>query len=901
MGLRAILVASASLAAVSAAAPAAAQTAPPSGDTGQVAPGAGAASASTEIEGVVVTGLRRSLQQAIDIKRASDSIVDVVSAADIGKLPDKNIADSLQRVPGVNTVSAASGEGGFDENDRVSIRGTNPSLTQTLVDGHSIANGDWFILDQFQTVGRSVSYTLLPSEIVKNVVVYKSQQADLVEGGVSGSVDIVTRKPLDFTKDFTFEAQAQGEYSDLPGTWQPNLNALASWKSPDGQFGVMAQGFYEKRDIRRDGVEVLGYAPIGAADATGKAIPSLVGVQYPTLIGAALFKQTREREGGSITGQWRPSNQFEVSLTGFYSQLKADNQNSNFLAWESREIANNVPSAYTVRNNTLVGVSFPLNGPAGTPVAGVVVDNIFRPGAEGKTGYVNLDATWRPMDNLTVTGKIGYTEGKGLTPSQPAYEAGANTGLNLNLNGVDDPPTFNWPNINPADGHALTNDLGWSWSDKATAEDKEFYAQADADLKVDLGPINAVKWGGRIAEHRRDVIVYDHGSGAFAGTTLGDFQGGVYPSDYADSFKIPGFPTNLAIGDPAKIIPAVEAKDPPVLAGAPNTYFYWPGSFGVHEVDTAGYAMVKFGGDRWHGNAGVRVVGTDENIKVYVSGGPAQITTSVWGNYTPTKVGRDYLDILPSINVSFDVTHDFVIRVAASETMSRPDYSALGGSVSLTDLNHTGNGGNPNLKPIKAATYDASFEWYFAPQSLLAVDFFDLEFSNYVSYGVSNGDYFSLQDMRVETYAITSPINSSGHDRGVEASWQQPIWRGFGVLANATYAMGKDDSGGPLVGGSKYTANVTGYYENKWLSARLAYNYRSAFLVGLDRSSLEYQDEIGTLDATLNVNITPNLALEFDARNLTDSLLKYYAANRDQPRAIYDNGRQFYAGVRFKY
>jgi iron complex outermembrane recepter protein len=363
-----VFVASASFAALAAALPAAAQSAPPppSGDTGQVAPGAGAATETQEVEGIVVTGLRRSLQQAIDIKRQADSIVDVVSAADIGKLPDKNIADSLQRVPGVNTVSAASGEGGFDENDRVSIRGTNPSLTQTLVDGHSIANGDWFILDQFQTVGRSVSYTLLPSEIVKNVVVYKSQQADLVEGGVSGSIDIVTRKPLDFTKAFTFEAQAQGEYSDLPGTWQPNLNALLAWKSPDGQFGLLAQGFYEKRDIRRDGVEVLGYAAVSKTDATGNALPNLVGVQYPTLIGASLFQQTREREGGSLTAQWRPSSQFEVSVTGFYSQLKADNTNSNFLAWTSKEIANNVPTAYTVRNNTLVNASFPLVAPRGS-------------------------------------------------------------------------------------------------------------------------------------------------------------------------------------------------------------------------------------------------------------------------------------------------------------------------------------------------------------------------------------------------------------------------------------------------------------------------------------------------------------------------------------------------------
>ncbi|HEY1963063.1 MAG TPA: TonB-dependent receptor plug domain-containing protein, partial [Rhizomicrobium sp.] len=121
------------------------------------------------VEEIVVTGIRASAERSLEIKRNASTIVDAVSAEDIGKLPDKNVADALQRVPGVTTFSQASGEGGFDENDRVAVRGTNPSLTQTTVDGHSVGTGDWFILDQFQTVGRSVSFSLFPSEIVKSV------------------------------------------------------------------------------------------------------------------------------------------------------------------------------------------------------------------------------------------------------------------------------------------------------------------------------------------------------------------------------------------------------------------------------------------------------------------------------------------------------------------------------------------------------------------------------------------------------------------------------------------------------------------------------------------------------------------------------------------------------------
>src|SRR5882762_8963385 len=216
------------------------------------------------LQEIIVTGIRFSLEQSIVQKRAATSVVDVVSAEDIGKMPDKNVADSLTRVVGVTTSSASANEGGFDENDRVSMRGTNPSLTQTLVNGHGIAAGDWFVLNQVQQVGRSVSYTLLPSEIVSKVVVEKSSSASLVEGGVAGSVNIVTRKPLDFSKPFTLEASAGAVYSDLPSKTDGQYSALANWKNDASNFGVMLQLFSETRHLRRDGVEILGYDQIAA-------------------------------------------------------------------------------------------------------------------------------------------------------------------------------------------------------------------------------------------------------------------------------------------------------------------------------------------------------------------------------------------------------------------------------------------------------------------------------------------------------------------------------------------------------------------------------------------------------------------------------------------------------------
>ena len=165
-----------------------------------------AADKKQSIDAVVVTGIRGALEKSLEVKRNAESHVDVITAEDIGKMPDKNVADSLQRVPGVTISSAGATEGGFDENDRVSLRGTNPSLTQTLINGHGIASGDWFVLNQTGTIGRSVSYTLLPSELVGQVIIHKSSEASLIEGGVAGSIDIITRKPLEFSKSLTLEA-----------------------------------------------------------------------------------------------------------------------------------------------------------------------------------------------------------------------------------------------------------------------------------------------------------------------------------------------------------------------------------------------------------------------------------------------------------------------------------------------------------------------------------------------------------------------------------------------------------------------------------------------------------------------------------------------------------------------
>jgi iron complex outermembrane receptor protein len=268
--------------------------------------------------------------------------------------------------------------------------------------------------------------------------------------------------------------------------------------------------------------------------------------------------------------------------------------------------------------------------------------------------------------------------------------------------------------------------------------------------------------------------------------------------------------------------------------------------------------------------------------------------------------------VLPSANFTFDLQKNLLLRVSAAETMSRPDYSALGAAVSLTDLTLTGNGGNPNLRPITAGVYDAALEWYYAPTAVAAVSLFYDDLSSYIGYGNSIGTYLDLQKSKIgvpnqanvydyESFTISSPTNVSGELKGVELQLQQPLPYNFGIQTNFTYVDGEDQNGQALVGTSKVTYNLVGYYEVPLFNIRLAYTYRSHYFVGLDRASTENEAGNGQLDASANLNISKNVTLTVDALNITDTLLKYYANNPTQVRAVYENGTQLYAGVHVKF
>ncbi|RAO76542.1 TonB-dependent receptor [Dyella jiangningensis] len=868
-----------------------------------------------ELGTVTVVGIRDSEAESLNLKKAADSHVEVITAEDIGKLPAKNVADTLQRLPGINISSSSASEGGFDENDRVSLRGTNPSMTQTLVNGHTVGTGDWFVLSQVQTVGRSVSYTLLPAEVVSEVVVHKSSEAKLQEGGSAGTVDIITRKPLEFAQPFTAQAAVGGVYSDLPGDTKPQFNGLVNWKSDDNTIGVMAQAFYEKRSLQRDGQEIVGgYNQIAADSAIATAHPDLAGKYYPNLIGQTLFTQTRTRKGGTVDIEWKPLDNLTLNLNSFYSKLEADNFNRNYMLWASQFVPSGAGlQSYTVKGNVLTNASFAPQAGSTTPYG--VYDQISRPGASSSSAYTTLDAEWRATDHLTFTGQIGTTQGKGNSDHQDVSELGfgAGAGASWDMRGTGKPT--NWAiggdNTSPS---GIIPSAGWIFGDQDIhVKDKEDFYQFDGEWALDSSPINlsTLDFGVRYSDHTRENKT-DIGQGP-----TGDWQN---PANYPTSWSNypSGFNSDLGVTAPGPAWyyspGALAAFDAKYANRDPVARFNWQNIYKVNEKDTAAYVQANFAGDRWTANVGLRYVYTKEDINYnssavssYTSAGP--ITGSAFGDYYVNTYNHGYDKFLPSANFKFNITDDVIARFAASQTMTRPDYSALAGSYSLDDLTHTGSGGNPQLKPLISTNFDAGLEWYFAPRGLVSAGVYNMQLSDYINFGTQNIQFKDQQASNTaghdvfSTYQVSVPTNVNGHVKGVELNYIQPIGDYFGVQTNYTYASGSAEDGKPLQGTSKNTFNVSGYFENQMFNARISYTYRSSFYAGVSRTDTYYQAGIGNLAASFGYNINSWMSLTLDAMNLNNPKLKYYTVNPNygkQPYAFYVNGRQYYLNLRFK-
>ncbi|HWS40815.1 MAG TPA: TonB-dependent receptor, partial [Arenimonas sp.] len=340
---------------------------------------------------------------------------------------------------------------------------------------------------------------------------------------------------------------------------------------------------------------------------------------------------------------------------------------------------------------------------------------------------------------------------------------------------------------------------------------------------------------------------------------------------------------------------------------------WYPAAYDLEESSTAAYMQINIEHGDWTGNVGLRYVQTNENSKNYTQ------TTALnpiavcdpWGVcWEQVETENTYNNFLPSLNLRWAVSDEVVARFAASQTLTRPDYSALAGAVSLSPPAvaggvGTGTGGNPNLQPIVSSNLDATLEWYFAPRSLLTGSLFYMDLRDYVDYGTTTATYWTVDANNPQgayvDYIMIVPVNSNAEVRGFEIAYEQAFGENWGGFANYTYADGSTENGTPMLGTSKNTYNIGGYFENDMFNARINYTYRSEFYSGLDRATAFTQDGVGVLSASVGYKINDNFMITLDGMNLNDPETAYYADSEERPRSIYENGRQYYLNLRMKF
>ncbi|AOS02075.1 TonB-dependent receptor [Xanthomonas oryzae pv. oryzae] len=861
-------------------------------------------SATTELDTVTVTGYRASLEKSQSVKRAANSIVDAISAEDIGKFPDTNAAESLAHVPGISVDRQ------FGEGEKVSINGTDPALNRVLLNGQTIASGDWGG-NPSDTSGRTFNYTLLSPEIIGLMEVYKTPEARIDEGSIGGTVIVHTRKPLDLPKN-TIRGSVGYNYNDRSKEGNPRGSALWSWKNDDETFGALISATRDEQDLARAGIEYFGYT-------TGKGIPptatitgdgsNIATARVPAGISSAFFQQTRERNGLQGALQWKPDENNEFNLTGIYIKGKYNNYsqaryvcpacNDDLKKVTRANVENGVVTSATVSDNTQGGVN-------DQPYA--QMDTNYRESTV-TTKSLNLRHDWSG-EKWVFTTQIGDTEATG--GKNPEYLMkylmqdggynyafdGRNTAVNYDNGGAANwalpgnpaglaPGAETIPGTSPSVSPMQAGGIYYQKS-----KDQEKYFQWDASRDLALGPFNKLQFGYKYINHDNGVDARGNRINTTDPVSLTQFNPGTTQSSLYDGLGASGDLTTW----PTANLGAVRRYLLAQPQGPYNTDF--GGSFDVKEITQNVYTQLNFESGQWRGNVGVRLLDTTDKSEYWQSPDNGQ-------SYSRVAETHEYRKALPSFNVAYDVTDDAVLRFSVAKVMARPRYADLAGSFTVNSGNGnlTASGGNPDLKPYESTNYDLAAEWYFAPSSMLSGEVFYRDISSYI-VSTTVGEQRPATNLNpAGLYQVTTPTNASDAKvKGASINYQQTFGLGFGLQANYTYAKADASTDLNLPYLSRDTYNVIPYWEHGGWMVRVNYSYRSKYFTQIGRlGSEDFADSYKQLDLTASYQINDTMGLTFGATNLLDSTYKLYSGTRDTPTAFYKNGRGYQAQLNFKF
>ncbi|NKF22529.1 TonB-dependent receptor [Solimonas marina] len=853
---------------------------------------------------IVVTGIRASLAKSLETKRNNDTISEALTADDIGKFPNTNVAEAMALMPGV-TIDRRFGQG-----ERVSIDGTDPSLNLTLLDGHPVAQAIWLY---GETPNRGFDHTLLAPEMLGNLEVIKSSEARLPEGSLGGTVLLHSRKPLDLDAN-TFSGSVSYDYSDQADTGHPSASMLYSWKNAGSTFGFDVAAQHYEEEVNRQGIEVFGYHPVSYYAASNANVQGQVDNgelnaddMVPDEINTAYFQQKRKRDSVLANLQFAPIDNLDVNLSGLYIKENFDNYNQsmyNFMSWNSQSIG-----AVTHFDRGPSGVITGGHSDATTD-AGVVYDNQLRQ-SEVKTKGVDLASTYQG-EGWSLGGKLGASKSDNPHISQYLLEPVYHGGFSWDIN-----KGFEFDKSAEAHDPANWDGTGWMGNNGVfSSHAKDKYAQLDFSKKFD-GFFRELLVGARYNQHDEDYGLYVYG-GVNKGT-LADV-GTIGETNTLNEFDVfEDFAHHVQVGK-HNIEDWIGASD--LDYDNPDPGSTLNNTWDLTQKNAAGYAQLNFANESVRGNIGVRQVHTKTESAAYVIPNNAAPVLPApegwWQSQSNTKN-----NFLPSFNIAWDVTNQIVLRGAAAKVIAWAPYNLMVNQTFLNDTVLTGSGGNPDIDPYKSYNYNVSAEWYFAPQSVLAVSGFYKDVQNYIFITpATERHYNSIKDTDPDSwramegsggctadgycdYSISRPHNEGGAKiYGYTVSYQQPFGgTGLGLAANYTFAKGKTDAGTKMPYQSRNSLSVSPYYEKGPLSARINYNYRSDYLGAgyVAGAQPATTDSYTDVSASVGWAFTENVSISVDGMNLLNEKYFQYQGSKDMPVARYTTGPRYMAGLHVKF
>ncbi len=818
------------------------------------------------VEVIEVKGIRGSLTQALNSKRFSDSVLDSVSAEDIGKFPDKNIGDAMQRIPGVTVVRT------YGEVSGVTVRGTAPEHSMVLLNGQNVASVGWFDLGG---INRSFNFEMLASEQISGMDLYKSVEADVNEGAIGGTVNLKTRKPLDLDAGIVF-ASVEGEYHENSEEWNPAYSALGSWKTDDETFGILVAYSNEQSKVHRETLSSFGTPGVSTqTDDTGNTHSSYGAMS------SILFDEDRDRSSTQVTMQFAPSDDLMLSVN--YNLFKLDNDHINSAMFGIVGFGTLDSNAITT-NNAGVVTRATTNGAAGPGLAPLFNNTVLRT-PKMQTDALNFSLEYTD-DDWSLDIVAGSSNAEGRTKQSSTWwgdtDNAANAGYTYDVAGaLEIIPT----NPDYMSSHDNFN-LFWEFTYIDYVRDNEIdYIQTDFDFQLDKGMFTTLevglKYQSQTFASRADYRDLDVSQGVSEGLTLADYNGGFATDLHSKEGRVgslSAFPiANRGLWDYAE---ANKATTTTTLS-----------KFSIEEDITAAYIKANFEGEGFRGNVGLRYVDTDVLSKGSVDGEPSQGV-------------KNYSNFLPSINIAADISEDLIFRFAAGSTVSRPDYDAMQMAETISVSFGTATVGSPDLEPYKADQYDIGLEWYFDDASILGATFFIKNISDYIETTSATESYEGCSD----TCLVTRSRNVGTADvTGLELQAQHDFGNGFGLQGNYTYTDSEvTNSAGktvPLNEVSKNSFNVSAYYDDDNFSARLAYNYRDEWMRNYNNSgSAAVNDAYNQLDASIIWHAMDNLDISVEAVNLTNEALVLHQPDfGNVTHSIDEFGTRYFLGASVKF